>query len=287
MNVDAEGLAGGLFCIWDPSIFELTKCCCSRNFILLSGKLFNSFDCVIVNIHALNDIIRRRKCWESLLNLKAHFPMPWCIGGDFNEIRNIGEKVGVSLRDRGMKDFNNFIDRCEVVDLPLLGRKYTWCNAFDGHKWSRIDRFLLSPEWLEKFKLNQWGLARVSSDHCPIVLMEDARDWGRPKPFKFLNTWMLHLNFASFVEQAWRDSQFSRLAGFILQRKLHVLKLALKKWSKEVYGDVSTKLQVIENELHQIDLKAENELHQIDLKVENRPLVEEELMQQREKRNEM
>ncbi|XP_028110658.1 uncharacterized protein LOC114309162 [Camellia sinensis] len=274
MNVDVEGLAGGLLRIWDPVIFERTECCCSRNFLLLLGKLFNSFDCVLVNIHAPNDIIRKRKFWESLLNLKTYFPKPWCTGGDFNEIRNIGESVGVSLRDRGMKDFNNFINRCEVVDLLLLGRKYTWCNAFDGHKWSRIDRFLLSPEWLEKFKFNQWGLARASSDHCPIVLMEDTRDWG-PKPFKFLNAWMLHLNFASFVEHTWSHSQFSGPAGFTLQKKLFALKLALKKWSKEVYGDVSSKLQVIENDLHQLNLKAEI-----------RPLVEEDLKQQREKKNE-
>ena len=125
MNVDAEGFAGGLLCIWDPAIFELSECCCSRNFILLSGKLLNSFNCTIVNIHAPTDIMKRRKFWESSLRLKALFPKPWCIGGDFNEIRNLGERVGVSLRDRGMSDFNKFIDKCEVVDLPLLGRKYT------------------------------------------------------------------------------------------------------------------------------------------------------------------
>ncbi|XP_028095430.1 uncharacterized protein LOC114295409 [Camellia sinensis] len=87
---------------------------------------------------------------------------------------------------------------------------------------------------------------------------------------------MLHLNLATFVEQTWRDLHFSRSTGFILQRKLHTFKLALKKWSREVYGNVLSKLQDTEYELHQYDVKAEF-----------RPLKEEELKLQREKRNEM
>ena len=87
---------------------------------------------------------------------------------------------------------------------------------------------------------------------------------------------MVHLNFASFVEHNWRQSQFSGPAGFILQRKMHALKLALKKWSKGEYGDVSSRLHLLENELHQLDLKAEI-----------MPLMEDDLKQQREKKIEM
>lgn len=60
----------------------------------------------------------------------------------------------------------------------MLGRKFTWCNTLEGKKWSRIDRFLLSPEWLVTYKLKLWGLPRTISDHCPLLLMEDGRDWG-------------------------------------------------------------------------------------------------------------
>lgn len=118
--------------------------------------------------------------------MKAIFHTPWCICGDFNEIRSVGDRVGCSRRERGMKDFNEFIDRCELTELQMPGRKFTWCNAIDGNKLSKIDRFLLSPEWIERFKLNLWGLPRLMSDQCPILLLEHERDWG-PKPFKFTN----------------------------------------------------------------------------------------------------
>ncbi|KAL7171102.1 hypothetical protein ACSBR2_035874 [Camellia fascicularis] len=66
-----------------------------------------------------------------------------------------------------MREFNSFVDTCELSYIPLLGRKFIWCNAQEGVKWSRIDRFLVNPEWLEVFKLKLWGLPRLLSDHCP------------------------------------------------------------------------------------------------------------------------
>ncbi|XP_028060814.1 uncharacterized protein LOC114264401 [Camellia sinensis] len=143
LSVDPEGTIGGLLCIWDPDIFQLSSSCCNRRFILLSGTLYNSFHCVLLNVYAPNDASSRSYLWNTLLNIKTYFSNPWCMGGDFNEIRQIGERVGCSRRDTGMKQLNEFIDSAELNDLPLLGRKYTWCNS---QNWSRIDRVLLSAE---------------------------------------------------------------------------------------------------------------------------------------------
>ncbi|XP_028099607.1 uncharacterized protein LOC114299136 [Camellia sinensis] len=275
MSVDAAGLSGGLICIWDPDVFHLSDYCSSRNFILLSGKAHNSFDCVLVNIYAPNDVIWRKALWVTLLNLKTIFVNPWCLGGDFNEIRNVGESIGVSRRDRGMQEFNDFIDNCEVVDVQMLGRKFTWCNTLEGKKWSRINRFLLNLEWLVRYKLKLWGLPRTISDHCPLLLMGDGRDWG-PKPLKFLNAWTLHPTLASLVESNWGELQLHGSEGSILKRKLQSLKLVLKKWNQESYGNVAKKLEAFESTLHDLDLKAKT-----------RPLNEGELMLQREKMTEM
>lgn len=42
--------------------------------------------------------------------------------------------------------FNEFIDDCVLIDLPLCGRKFTWFKG-DGRSMSRLDRFLLLEEW--------------------------------------------------------------------------------------------------------------------------------------------
>lgn len=100
-----------------------------------------------------------------------------------------------------MNDFNEFIDRMEFLDMPMLGRNFTWCNSFEGDRWSRLDRFLVNPIWLEKFRLKRWGLPRSISDHCSLLLMEDDRNWG-PRPFRFLNAWTLHPKFLELVRRS-------------------------------------------------------------------------------------
>ncbi|XP_028054758.1 uncharacterized protein LOC114258955 [Camellia sinensis] len=155
MEVGAEGSAGGLLCLWNPKIFELKECCSNRNFLLLSGMGFHNFSCVIINIYAPNDVLKRRQLWYALAQLKSAFSSPWCIGGDFNEIRFMSERKGCFRWERGMKDFNELIEKLELIDIPMLGRKFTWCNALDGDRWSRIDRFLLEPMWLERLQLKQ------------------------------------------------------------------------------------------------------------------------------------
>ncbi|KAL7208281.1 hypothetical protein ACSBR1_030105 [Camellia fascicularis] len=275
MSVDPEGSAGGLLYIWDPAVFQLSVCCFNRRYILLSGSLYNSFDCVLINIYAPNDISARLTLWADILKLKDHFRALWCMGGDFNEIRHIGERVGCSRRDRGMKHFNEFIGKCELNDLPLHGRKYTWCNAQESEKWSCIDRVLLGPEWLINFRIKLWGLPRLISDHCPLLMIEDERDWG-PRPFMFLNAWTLRPSFSKFFVDIWSNTSVTGWAGFILVQKLKHLQLELKKWNVEVFGNVLSKLKVSEEELHALDILAEE-----------RPLVQAEMARRRVVRGEM
>lgn len=163
------------------------------------------------------------------------------MGGDFNEIRNLGERQGSSNRDKGMADFNDFIDGLEVIDLPMFGTKFTWANSDNVAKWSRLDRFLIHSEWLSRFIWKQWGLSRILSDHCPVILKVDARDWG-PKPFRFLNAWTLHPNFKQMVKECWESSIIQGWAGFRVARKLKGLKRALKSWNKEVFGGMFRKV---------------------------------------------
>lgn len=121
-----------------------------------------------------------------LIQLKNYFQVPWCLGGDFNEVKSNGERVGCLRNDRGMRDFNDFINAMEAHDLPMAGRRFTWTNFQDNGAQSRLDRFLLSQGWLDNFKVVQWGLHRPISDYCPILISNDNRDWGT-KPFRFMD----------------------------------------------------------------------------------------------------
>lgn len=75
-----------------------------------------------------------------------------------------------------MQDFNNFIDQLALIDIPMLGRNFTWYNSIKGERWGKIDRFLMEPLWLDNYCFKLWGLPRGVSDHCPLLLMKDMRN---------------------------------------------------------------------------------------------------------------
>ncbi|XP_028056846.1 uncharacterized protein LOC114260849 [Camellia sinensis] len=156
-----------------------------------------------------------------------------------------------------MTDFDGLIDQLSLVDLPMLGRSFTCCNAQDGERWSKIDRFLLDSRWLEEYSFKQWGLPRSISDHCPVLLKGDVRNWGS-KPFRFINAWLLHPKFIVEVKKSWEEAVDPGWAGFRLKRKLANLRAHLKKWNSEVFGNVDVQLKRADEEYHEFDLVAKS-----------------------------
>ncbi|RVW59408.1 hypothetical protein CK203_106241 [Vitis vinifera] len=70
-----------------------------------------------------------------------------CVGGDFNVIRRSSEKLGGSRLTPSMKDFDDFIRDCELIDSPLRSASFTWSNMQENPVCKRLDRFLYSNEW--------------------------------------------------------------------------------------------------------------------------------------------
>lgn len=79
--------------------------------------------------------MKKRESWNRLRLLKDQFSSgEWCIGGDFNEVGRQSERKSVSnqINREEMNEFNEFIQSMELVDEPLLGKKFTWFN------WRRV-----------------------------------------------------------------------------------------------------------------------------------------------------
>lgn len=245
MAMDAMESAGGILCIWNSDVFVLEEACGNRNFLILRGMLDSGFICTLVNVYGPCAVNDRRRIWDLISGLWASFPDPWCLGGDLNEVRCTEERQGNSSRDRGMNDLNNFIDIMELTDMPLLGRSFTWSNSQELEKWSRLDRFLLHSDWFERFNLKQWGLPRSISDHCPILLMDDDRNWG-PKPFKFFNVWLENKECLEIMEKSWRKNQNQEWAALNLSLKLKEMKEDLKSWAKVNLGNTQLRLDQVE-----------------------------------------
>ncbi|GMQ05915.1 hypothetical protein CsSME_00050729 [Camellia sinensis var. sinensis] len=58
-------------------LVELENQDAERNFLALSGTVNGSFDCVLLNIYAPNDVVKRAMLWEIILRIRVHFHSPW------------------------------------------------------------------------------------------------------------------------------------------------------------------------------------------------------------------
>ena len=102
IGVDAEGSAGACCACGSLMFFSL------RIVAVLGTSFCYQVWFIIGIVYAPNDCRDRSQLWKVLTNLKASFPKPWCLGEDFNEIKNIGEQIGCVKCDRGMQKFNEF-----------------------------------------------------------------------------------------------------------------------------------------------------------------------------------
>ncbi|KAK8547891.1 hypothetical protein V6N13_123316 [Hibiscus sabdariffa] len=153
------GGAGGLISIWDCSCFSLKSSIISTRFIILIGKILSiELKCALINIYAPNDHRDRANTFNELTSILSNVNLHVLIGGNFNIVRSLEEKGGVSFNSQAMEEFSLFINNLGLVDLPLSG--------------DLIQE--LQPKSL--------------SDHNAITLSIFDFEAG-PKPFKWFDYW--------------------------------------------------------------------------------------------------
>ncbi|KAG8480375.1 hypothetical protein CXB51_024544 [Gossypium anomalum] len=124
----------------------------------------------------------------------------------------VEEGVAASLINV-FKGFNSFIDECKVVDLPLLGKKFTWFGP--KNKMSRLDRFLVDEYWLV--------------------------DWA-PHPFKYLNAWLDKEECTNLIKDVWGG--FNDKNIMLADMKIDEIERKILKWD-----DIGSSRHLNEEEL--------------------------------------
>ncbi|RVW44185.1 Transposon TX1 uncharacterized 149 kDa protein [Vitis vinifera] len=139
-----------------------------------------------------------------------------------------------------MRRFAQVMNDLELVDLPLQGGTFTWSGGFQNQAWARLDRFMVSPSWLDQFRnVTQKRLSRPISDHFPIIIEGGGIKRG-PVPFRFENMWLKVEGFKDLLRSWWQGMSVSGRASYRLATKLKVIKQNLKVWNKEVFGNLES-----------------------------------------------
>jgi hypothetical protein len=250
-HVASNGASGGILLMWDRRVVSKLDECMGSYVVACSFRnVEDGLVWAFAGVYGPSRHNFRRLLWEELAGLLSIWDMPWCIGGDFNATIFQSERSGgAGLRQAAM-EFADFIADQGLMDLPLAGGVSTWSNSLS---WSRLDRFLVSPEWEMSYPgLVQKKLLRVCSDHAPIILTRGSLQNGK-RSFKFENMWLKEEGFVDKVKDWWGFFSFEGSPSFVLAKKLQALKEEIKKWNIEVFGNVGARNKAWAEELKMLD----------------------------------
>ncbi|XP_057774812.1 uncharacterized protein LOC130993791 [Salvia miltiorrhiza] len=203
---------------------------------------WNNLDFRIAMVHGSNCHIARRQLWVDLLN---HIHGAMIFMGDFNAITGAHERLSTVVPNRSScKEFRQFIDASHFIESPTSGLFYTWSGRLPHHVESVLDRVLFSEDFAGLWdSVNTHALPRVSSDHSPLILQCKNDVVAHRHHFRFFAMWTSHPSFLEVVRISWQQLGDTNCPIFRVMMKLKRLRGVLKKWNKEVFGNVNTAIQ--------------------------------------------
>lgn len=65
----------------------------------------------------------------------------WLVGGDFNIVREAGERLGGNGIDfSAVNEFNDRVSQSGIMEFDIVGSKYTWQQS-GRQMWQKLDRY--------------------------------------------------------------------------------------------------------------------------------------------------
>lgn len=95
---------------------------------------------------------------------------------------------------------------------------------------------------------------RKGSDHSPIFLQceNNIHTFDCPTPFRFQPMWLTHDNFLTVVRDSWSQPAIISCPLRKVMVKLKRLQQSLKVWNNDVFGNVFSKLDLLDAKIANI-----------------------------------
>lgn len=194
-------------------------------------------------VYGHNDNASRLAMWRDLERIGANMVMPWIVVGDFNSPLHYDDRVGSTVSYAEIRDFQQMVNKCNLVDLACTGPRYTWNNKQLGSSrvLSKIDRSLINDVWIENWPNSiVHFLPEGWFDHSPMVIRFDKQCGKGRASFKFFDMWTSHPEYLDTVKQAW-NIEVTGVPMFKVVRKLKSCKYHLKNLNKQHYDKIADK----------------------------------------------
>ncbi len=239
---NSEGASGGLLLLFNDKYFNIVAEYDEDNILFCRVQHLHTNDSwFLVNIYAPNNKRDRKNFWTKVGNMVQDCDIKkGIIMGDFNTPLEDKEKKGGMPPDwESKQDLSNFINNLALMDVELKGGSFTWSNKRKGHDCIqvRLDRALISSDWLQSFSCRLSLLPKIGSDYSSISLLVSPLVHRRYHPFKFEKMWTSHPDLLDNIKKWW-GIEVEGSAMFRVTRKLSNVKRMIKIWNKSDFGHI-------------------------------------------------
>ncbi|XP_074278320.1 uncharacterized protein LOC141601913 [Silene latifolia] len=250
---------GRIWLIWQPNQYVVDVRYITDQ--LIHSKVFDKFRNIsffFTMVYGFNKDREREPLWASLGLISRDIDTAWLVGGDFNSLMHLNERVGGSeVTWSDISPMRQMVDQCDLMELKSIGSFFTWNNKHEvGTKvYSKLDRVLINGDWLAKFpECFANFLPEGLFDHCPCLIKFQTRGNRKGVPFKYFNMWAMSEEFLNIVGKTWAQS-VDGTPMFRVVKKLKLLKNELKKLDKNNFSDIENLTQVTEVSLREVQQK--------------------------------
>ncbi|XP_073051688.1 uncharacterized protein [Primulina eburnea] len=141
------GSSGGILVLWDPREIIVLNNLIGEFSVSIEIKQNEGITWWFSAIYGPVRPRLRENFWDELAGLKTLCGNNWCLGGDFNVVRNVGKKLNSQSVTTSMSCFDALVEELELHDPSLLHGKFTWESDSDGFSVDEVERGLDGLEW--------------------------------------------------------------------------------------------------------------------------------------------
>lgn len=257
----AEGTRGGVILACDDNFFSISDVHLGRFSVSATITMREEAQqWSIIVVYGLQLETEKIAFLAELEGLQSLMKPAWLIIGDFNLIYKASDKNNDRLNRRMMQRFRGLIDKIQIKELNLPGRRFTWVGDGSNPTQTKIDRAFATTDWDSLFANScLYPLSSACSDHAPIFLVGNEQRKNFPN-FRFESFWLRIPGFLEEVQSSWQKPILATNSLVILRLKLRRLARDLRRWSRSQVGDIKLQLAIASEVILRLEIAQETRL---------------------------